>query len=217
MPDLDFKVTGIEADERGFAPLLSFKVEISNTPAEEKIQSIMLQAQIQLQVTQRRYTPEEKDKLSELFGPPEQWRDTLRARLWTLAGVNVPAFTGSTTTALAVPCTFDLNVAATKYFYGLEHGEVPLLFLFSGTVFYEGAEGNLQVQQISWKKECGYKMPVSAWHDLMEHHYPGVAWLTLNRATFERLYAYRRAHNLASWDEVLEQLIPVLETSEVPA
>ena len=111
MPDLGLKVTGLEPAARGHAPLLSFHVEITNTPADEAIHSILLQAKIQLQVTQRRYSAAEKEKLSELFGPPEQWRDTLRTKLWTIASTNVPAFTGSTTAALTVPFTFDLNVA----------------------------------------------------------------------------------------------------------
>ena len=216
MPDLSFKVTGLEPAARGHAPLLSFEVEIINTPADEAIHSILLQAQIQLQVTQRRYSAAEKEKLSELFGPPEQWRDTLRTKLWTIASTNVPAFTGSTTAALTVPCTFDLNVAPTKYFYGLDDGEVPLLFLFSGTVFYETPDGRLQVQQISWKNESAWKMPVRAWHDLMEHHYPGIAWLALSRENFERLYAYRRAHGLATWDRALEHLLPEPANAEIP-
>ena len=56
-----------------------------------------------------------------------------------------------------------------------------------GTVFYEAPDGRLQVQQISWSSECAWKMPVRAWHDLMEHHYPGIAWLALSRDNFERL------------------------------
>ena len=216
MPDLAFKVTGLEPAVRGLAPLLSFQLEITNTPSEETIHSIMLQVQVQLQVTQRRYSPVEKEKLTELFGPPEAWRDTLRAKLWVIANTNVPAFSGTTTAPLTIPCTYDLDVAPTKYFHALDAGDVPLLFLFSGTIFYEADDGRLQVQQISCKNECTYKMPVSAWHDLMEHHYPGVAWLTLSRENFARLYAYRRAHGLATWDRTLEQLLPALETTEVP-
>ena len=216
MPELDFKVLGIEAAARGLVPLLSFQVEVTNTPAGEPIHSVMLQAQIQLQVTQRRYSATEKEKLTELFGSPERWGDTLRTRLWTIANTTVHAFTGTTTATLTIPCTFDLNVAATKYFYALDEGEVPLLFLFSGTIFYAGDDDRLQVQQISWNKECAYKMSVAAWKDLMEHHYPDTAWLTLNRENFERLYAYRRAHGLANWDQALEQLLPALEKMEAP-
>jgi hypothetical protein len=216
MPDLAFQVTGLAPAAQGMVPLLSFEVAVTNTPAEEPIHSVLLQAQIQLQVAQRSYSAEQKEKLRELFGTPDRWRDTLRTRLWTIAQTNVPAFTGATTATLSVPCSFDLNIAATKYFYALESGDVPLLFLFSGTVFYENDEGLLQVRQISWKSECSWKMPVRAWHDAMEYHYPGIAWLTLSRENFERLYAYRRAHGLATWDRTLEQLLPELETSEVP-
>ena len=70
-------------------------------------------------------------------------------------------FQGSAIVELPVPCTFDFNVAATKYFAGLEDGEVPLPMLYSGTVFYEAADGALQVSQISWAKEAKYRLPVS--------------------------------------------------------
>jgi len=216
MPDLAFSIAGLDPATRGLTPLLGFRVEITNTPAGERIHAVLLQAQIQIQAAQRRYSAGEKEKLSELFGPPEQWRDTLRAKLWTHATANVPAFTGTTTAVLTVPCTFDLDVAATKYFHGLDDGDIPLLFLFSGSVFYEDNDGRLQVQPISWKSEAAWKMPVRAWRELIDHHYPGIAWLPLSRDNFERLHAYRRAHHLATWDRALEQLLPEYETSEVP-
>ena len=84
----------------------------------------------------------------------DRWGQTLRARLWTHANVNVRQFSGRTEAILSLPCTFDLNVSATKYFYALEGGEVPLLFLFSGTIFYTGDDGRLQVSQVSWNSEC---------------------------------------------------------------
>jgi hypothetical protein len=63
--------------------------------------------------------------------------------LWTNTSVLVPAFAGATTIDLPVDCTFDFNVAATKYFAGMEEGEAPLLLLFSGTIFIYG--GNRRV------------------------------------------------------------------------
>ena len=39
--------------------------------------------------------------------------------LWTHASVVVPRFTGSVLADIPVPCTFDFNVAATKYFHGV--------------------------------------------------------------------------------------------------
>jgi hypothetical protein len=207
MPDLNFEVTGIEPAQRGVAPLLHFILQITNTPETETIQSVMLQTQIQIQAPQRAYKPEEKERLKELFGAPEDWGQTLRTRLWTHANTIVPRFRGSAQTMLAVPCTFDFNVAATKYFYALEEGEVPLLFLFSGTVFYAAPDGRLQIQKISWEKECAWRMPIARWQELMEHHYPDSAWIAMRRDVFNDLYEFKRREGLSSWDQVLERLL----------
>ncbi|MBA3962127.1 MAG: hypothetical protein H0X40_09525 [Chthoniobacterales bacterium] len=208
MPDLDFKILGVEAANYGIVPLLHFKLEITNQPADQVIQSVMLQSQIQLQPTQRAYQAAEKEKLGELFGTPDRWGQTLRARLWTHATANVRQFTEKTETILSVPCTYDLNVSATKYFYALEGGEVPLLFLFSGTIFYQGPDERLQIQQVSWNKECAYRMLVSTWQKMMDEHYPNTAWLSLDRGLFERLYAFRRREGLADWEQTIERLLP---------
>ena len=45
-------------------------------------------------------------------------------------------------------------------------------FLFSGTIFYAGADGQFQVQQISWNNECVYPMRSAIWKEMMERHYP---------------------------------------------
>lgn len=207
MPDLSFKILGIEPAHRGLVPLLLFKLEITNRPETETIQSVMLQTQIQIQSPQRAYAPAEKEKLVELFGTPDQWGNTLRNRLWAHASANIGTFTGRTEATLSVPCTYDLNVAATKYFYALEGGEVPLLFLFSGTIFYAGADGRLQVQQISWNCECNWRMPVATWQELMERHYPNSAWLSLDRQTFDRLYEFKRRAGATSWEQAVERLL----------
>jgi len=207
MPELDFQVTGAEAVSRSVTPLMQFKVRIS-TSSGEPIQGVLLQAQIQFQCPRRAYTPQEKQKLFDLFGTPEQWGQTLRNRLWTHAQATVGAFERNIETVLPVTCTFDLNVAATKFFYGLEHGDVPLLFLFSGSVFYTAGDGRLQVQRLSWDKECSYRMPLGLWRELMQQHYPNSAWLCLRRDIFDRLYAFKRQQGAASWDEVLERLLP---------
>jgi hypothetical protein len=207
MPDLDFKIIGVEPAQRGLVPLLHFKLEITNEPATETIQSVMLQTQIQIQSPQRAYVDGEKEKLKELFGTPDQWGQTLRNKLWAHANTIVPTFSGKTEALLPVVCTFDLNVAATKFFYALEDGDVPLLFLFSGTVFYAGNDSRLQVQRISWEKECTYRMPVTVWKELMEHHYPQTAWLSLGRDTFDRLYEFKRHEGLTSWEQVMERLL----------
>ena len=93
----------------------------------------------------------------------------------------VPRFTGSAVAEIPVPCTFDFNVAATKYFHGLTSGDLPLCFQFSGTVFYQGEDDALQVAPISWDKEAKYRLPVKVWKDLMDVYYPNSAWLALRK------------------------------------
>jgi hypothetical protein len=214
MPDLNFQITGIEPAWRGLTPLLYFKLQITNSPASERIQGLLLTAQIQLQPAQRAYNNAEREKLVELFGTPERWGQTLRNRLWTHADTSTGQFAGRIETRLAVPCTYDLNIASTKYFYALENGEVSLLFLFSGSVFYETATGTLQVERISWNKECVYRMPVQSWKDIIARHYAGTAWLTLQEDVFERLCAYKRRNALGTWEQTIEQLLDQKQASK---
>jgi hypothetical protein len=212
MPDLNFRVMGVEPAARGLAPLLHFQLEVTNTPETELIQAVILQAQIQIQSGHRPYDDEEKEKLIDLFGTPDRWGQTLRNRLWTHANTTVRPFARTTEAVLPVQCTYDLNVLATKFFYALKEGEIPLLFLFSGTVFYVASDGRLQIQQISWDKECAYRMPVRVWQELMEHHYPNSRWLSLHRDAFEKLYAYKRREGLVTWEQTIERLLTEYES-----
>lgn len=211
MPDLSFQVEGAEAVPYAAAPLLALKLRVVNRDAEEPIQTIALRCQIQLEVTRRRYNPEEQERLHDLFGEPERWGQTLRTMLWTHTSAVVTPFKGSATFDLQVPCTFDFNVAATKYFAGLEDGEIPIELLFSGTVFYEADDGALQVAQISWEAEAKYRLPVRVWKQMMDIYYPNSAWLNLRRDVFDRLYEYKRRRGIPTWEQALESLLPIVE------
>ena len=208
MPDLSFSVTGAEAVTFAAAPLLSFKLKIRNADAAQKIQSIALRCQIQMEPTKRRYSPKEQAQLFELFGEPERWGRTLRSMLWAHTNATVPSFQGETTIDLPVPCTFDFNIAATKFFAGLDDGVVPLNLMFSGTIFFDTREAGLQVEQISWDKEAAFKLPVNIWRDMMDHYYPNSAWLCLRRDVFERLCRYKLEQGLPTWEQALESLLP---------
>src|SRR3984893_17200327 len=188
MPDLTFVVESAESVPFAATPTISLKVRVTNSQPEENIHTIALRAQIQIESTRRRYTGAEKAKLLDLFGEPDRWSRTLRSMLWTHASVVIPSFTGDTTVDLHIPCTFDFNVAATKYFHGLSEGDVPLNLLFSGTVFYATPEGALQVSPISWDKEARFRLPVQVWRTMMDEYYPNSAWLAIHRDVFERLY-----------------------------
>jgi hypothetical protein len=210
MPDLHVTVESAEPVAFAASPLLAFKLRIVSTPADQLIHTIALRAQIQIEVTRRQYDAKEQAKLLDLFGSPDRWGQTLRNLLWTHANVMVPRFSGSTLVDLQVPCTFDFNVAATKYFHGLSSGDLPLCFQFSGTIFYQGEEGGLQVLPISWDKEAKYRLPVKVWKALIDEYFPNSAWLALHRDTFERLYEFKVREGIPTWDETIERALASL-------
>ena len=143
----------------------------------------MLRCQVRIEPARRRYAAGEEAGLVDLFGTPERWGQTLRPLVWTHAVAVVPPFTGSASVDVPVPCSYDFSVAAVKYFDALEEGEIPLCFLFSGTVFYQADDGALQVGQIAWEKEATYRLPVAVWKDLMGRYYPNCAWLSLRKGS----------------------------------
>ena len=211
MPDLRFQVEDAAATPNAAAPQLSFKVRITNSEPEP-VHSIALRAQIQIEPVRRRYTPAEQEHLKELFGEPERWSKTLHPLLWTNANVSVSGFSGRTVIEVPVPCTFDFNVAITKYIYGLENGELPTSLLFSGTIFYAGQVG-LQVAQIPWDREAGYRLPVRVWKEMMDLYYPDTAWVCLRRDVFDRLYEFKARYGLPTWEHTLERMLGL--TAEV--
>jgi hypothetical protein len=210
VPDLQLTVEGAEVVQFAAAPLLAFKVRIVNTPDDEIVHTVALRAQILVEVSRRKYDSNEQARLLDLFGEPDRWGQTLRSLLWTHASVVVPGFTGSVLADIPVACTFDFNVAATKYFHGVTGGDLPLCFQFSGTVFYMGEDGTLQVAPISWDKESKYRLPVKVWKDLMDAHYPNSAWLSLHRDTFEKLSQFKMREGIPTWDEALDRALAAL-------
>ena len=206
MPELDFRVESVAAIPYAAAPTLAFRLQVTNANREEIIHSMALRAQIQIEVTRRHYSAEEQVRLSDLFGEPGRWGQTLKTMLWTHVAVNAPPFQGETTVDIPVPCTFDFNVASTKYFHGLNEGDLPLNFLFNGTVFYRSEQEELQVAPISWEKEAKFRLPVKIWKQMIDEYYPNTAWLCLRRDAFERLYAYKVRNGIPTWEELIERI-----------
>jgi hypothetical protein len=212
MPDLSFQIEEASVVPFAATPTLAFKLQIKNATANETIHTIALRCQIQIEVARRRYTPEEQESMLDLFGTPDRWSQTLRSMLWTNLNMVVPAFPGSSTVAdLHLPCTFDFNVAATKYFEGLTDGDIPLNIMFSGTVFYAAQDSGLQVAPISWEQEARFKLPVKVWREMMDSYYPNSVWLSLRRDVFERLYRYKMRHGIPTWEQTLEEVLPMEE------
>ncbi len=216
MPDLSFQIDRAEVVPFSVVPQLSFKLRITNTYPDELVHTVALRCQVQIESTRRRYSSSEQDALRDLFAEPERWGKTLKTFLWTHTSIIVPPFHESTEATLFVPCTFDFNVAATKFFAGLEDGEIPLCMQFSGTVFYASDGGPLQVMPIPWNKEVRFRLPVKLWKELMDAYYPGTAWLCLDRDVFERLYQYKVERGIPTWEQVLEGLLREVQAGVKP-
>ena len=204
-PELGFTVLACEPLPHAAAPSLRFSLGIDAQGAA--VRSVMLEVQIRIAATQRQYDEAEQAQLGDLFGEAHRWADTLRNLLWTHATLVVPPFDGSTVVDLIVPCTYDFDVAAAKYLAGLHEGEIPLELLFSGTVFYAGPSGAIQINRISWNAEAAHRLPVRVWRETMDHYFPNSAWLRVDREAFERLVAFRARNALTSWEAVVDALL----------
>jgi hypothetical protein len=206
MPDVNFRVEGAAVVSCAATPILALTLRVDNSPVDEEIQAILLACQVRIDAERRGYALEEQDKLRDLFGEPALWTRSLRALLWTQATATVQSFCASAQVEIHLPCSFDLSVASTKYFYALEGGEIPLTLLFSGTAFYRTAEG-LQVAQIPRDREATCRLKVAVWKDLMAAYYPNHAFLAIRSDVFDRLYRYKVNNGLPTWEHALERLL----------
>jgi Family of unknown function (DUF6084) len=206
IPRLGFAAVDAGRLEHAAVPTLRFALRVE---ALERvaIRSILLDTQIQIAARRRGYEDAEADRLFELFGHARDWGTTLRTLLWTRVTTVVPPFEGTTTVALDVSCSYDLDVVAARYLDALGDGTVPLELLFSGTVFYAGPGGILQAGRISWEAEAEYALPVRVWRETMDAHFPGTAWLRLPKRAHERLCAFKSRRALAGWDDVVDALL----------
>jgi len=202
---IDFAVTDVQPKRHAAVPTLAAMLHAS-VPAGEIVHSIALRCQLRIEPQRRRYAADEQAHLVDLFGETPRWGDTLKPFLWTHVTAMVPGFTRETDVELLIPCSYDFEVAAAKYFHALGDGDVPLLFLFSGTVFAQGDSG-LRVTQISWDREARWRLPIRLWRELMDLYFPNSGWLRLGRDTLDALVRYKARHALPSWDDVIAALL----------
>jgi hypothetical protein len=204
--ELSFDCLDIAPVPYAVAPTLSVRLRIAETSGVP-IDAIALRCQIRILPQRRRYSDEEAERLVDLFGEPPRWADTLKPLQFATVPAMVPRFSGSVEVELPLPCTYDLEVASSRYLHSLADGTVPLVLLFSGTVFGRGPSGALAVDQVSWQSEAEYPMPVAVWRDLMDLYFPGAGWLRLRRDTLDALARYRSTHGLLTWDQTVEALL----------
>jgi Family of unknown function (DUF6084) len=204
--DLGFEVLDVAPQQHAAAPHLLFRLRVTESSGAV-VHAVALRAQVRIEPQKRPYDHSERDGLLDLFGSPDRYGRTLKPFLWTHATAMVQGFEGSREFDLPVACTYDFDVAATKYLHALAGGDVPLVLLFSGTVFTRGATG-FSVEQLSWSLEATCRLPVASWRDLMDLYFPGAGWIRLDRDSIDALARYRSLHGLTSWEQTLAALLP---------
>lgn len=205
MADLQFSVVGMQPERYALAPVLNLKLRIEER-AGVRVHAMALRCQIRIEPFRRKYDDGEADRLSDLFGERSRWGDTLKPMQLCIVETMVAGFSGSIETTLQVPCTYDTEVAAAKYFHSLRGGDIPLLLLFSGTVFVDGGTGFF-VEQVPWDRETTFRLPVSVWRELMDQHFPGSGWITMRIDTLDHLLRFKSRRGLPTWDQALTMLL----------
>ena len=214
MTELVFDCIGASADKFAVVPAMSLSLRISETSGQ-RVDAIALRCQIRIEPARRRYSAAEAERLQDLFGETQRWADTLRPVQFANVSIMVPGFTGSTELDLPIPLTYDMEIGATRYFAGLDDGEVPLLLLFSGTIFGT-ADGRLSVQLVPWSKEASYRLPVAVWREAIDAHFPNAAWIRLSTHTMEELQRYKAQRALPTWESAVLALLEQAAHVPVP-
>ncbi|MGH9068932.1 MAG: DUF6084 family protein [Acidimicrobiales bacterium] len=227
MTELGFRVLGTSSEPYAAVPTIVFRLEVTaagdaaaaaaaaaaagdgadgEAARPQRVESLALHTQVRIEPRQRAYDEGEGDRLLELFGTRDRWADTQQGLLWAQIDRMVPAFNGSVEVDLALPCTYDFEVGAAKYLAALEGGEIPVVLLFSGTVFVRNEEGRLEVGQVPWEHEARWRLPVATWREAMDQHFPGMTWLRLSREAYWSLARYKAERAIPTWDQVVEEL-----------
>jgi len=212
MIDLDFRIDDVIAEPYAAVPQLTARLQISERSGEQ-VHAIALRCQVRIEPQRRAYDAQETAGISDQFRPRERWSQTLKPFLWMHCSTMVQGFSETTMVELPMPVTYDLDVTASKYLHQLGGGDVPLVFLFSGTCFTRGSAG-FGVEQVPWDRQDSYRMPVAVWQACMDQHFPGGGWLRLGRDTLAELTRYKAEHGLTSWDSVMERLLSAERVSE---
>ena len=204
MIELAFTVEGAARLEHAAVPTLRFALGIE---AGREIRSVLLDVQLQIPARRRGYDADgARPAVRALRAGRGLGHDAADAAV-DAHDARRPGVRGRRRWCdLDVPCSYDLEVAASRYLDALADGEVPLEFLFSGSVFYSGADGELQTTRLSWESEAEYRLPVRVWKETMERYFRGTAWVRLSKESFDRLSAYKSRNALATWDDALEAL-----------
>jgi hypothetical protein len=205
-PEPEFAVLGATARRHSALPTLEFELHVSE-PSGRQVYTVALSVQVMIEPARRSYDAEARERLSELFGPPERWSMTTRSLVWARVDVLVPSFTGSTTFRAPIQCSYDHELVAAKYFHSLSDGEVPLAFNFNGTIYYRDDHGGLQMTLVPWSCSAEFRLPVAVWRELIDHYYPQTRWLALHSDTMDALAREKVRRGLPTFDACVSELL----------
>jgi hypothetical protein len=200
------EVVDARPQEHAAAPHLLFRLRLTESTGAT-VHAVVLRCQLRIEPQLRDYDAAEQLGLRDLFGTADRYTSTLKPFLWAHAVTSVQGFQGDTEVDLPIACTYDFDVSATKYLHALRDGDIPLLLLFSGTVFTRGTNG-FAVEQLPWSLEARCRLPVSSWRELMDLYFPGGGWIRLSRESIDALVRYRSDRGLTSWDQTVGELLP---------
>ncbi|MGH7729407.1 MAG: DUF6084 family protein [Vulcanimicrobiaceae bacterium] len=204
MSTLAFEVLGASVDPYAASPQVALRMRVTAEPGLS-VAALVLRAQVRIEPQKRRYDGGESERLRELFDTPDRYAQTLRPLLWTHVAQTVGTFEGATEFELAIPCSYDFEVAANKYVAALAAGEIPLVLLFSGTIFLRGEQGFF-AQLVPWSCEASYRLPARLWREAVDAFFPNSAWIRVSRETFDELVRWKGAGAFPSWDAALGKL-----------
>ena len=144
--------------------------------------------------------------LRALFGDRDRWAETLKPFLWMQCSSMVQGFTGVTEVDLALPCSYDFEITGSRYLHAVGAGTIPIVLLFSGTVFTRGVNG-FGVQQVPWDCEASYQLPATVWQQMIASYFPHTGWIRLDHDVLASLADYKSRHGLTSWEETVQSLL----------
>ena len=113
-----------------------------------------------------------------------------------------PAATNVAAAAAVVPAP-EFTILGVK---AVKHAAAPMLD-FTGTIFYRGEGGKMQIIKVPWECSTRYAMPLATWREMIEHYYSGTGWVALGDDTLESLSRRKAARGLHSFDATVAQLL----------
>ncbi|HXU73544.1 MAG TPA: DUF6084 family protein [Polyangia bacterium] len=207
--DLGFRVVGARAQPHAAQPTIVLTLAVEERRGLE-LEGLALSCSVRIEPQRRGYSVDEERRLIDLYGDVSRWSTTMRPVPWIETSLFAPAFDGQAEIAMTLPCSYDLEVSAAKYFSALTDGDAALRLLFRGTAFVRGEHG-LEMTPLPWDREATWRLPVALWREAVDACFPDAGWLRLRKETIGALLAFKGRHALPSWDGVITTLLSEAE------